>query len=55
MASRTDVYTKLLPGYLRDKAGLSAVKCAEYCSARLASASDASEGVELLTKLLIAG
>lgn len=47
-----DVYGKLLPGYLRDKAGLSAVKCAEYCAARLAGASD---GVELLKKLLIAG
>jgi len=52
--SRADVYTKLLPGYLRDKAGLSLVKCAEYCSARL-GASDTSDGVELLTKLLIAG
>jgi HK97 family phage portal protein len=51
--SRADVYAKLLPGYLRDKAGLSAVKCAEYCSARLSSAD--SDGVEMLTKLLIAG
>jgi phage portal protein BeeE len=51
--SRADVYAKLLPGYLRDKAGLSAVRCAEYCSARLSSAD--SDGLELLTKLLIAG
>ena len=51
--SRADVYAKLLPGYLRDKAGLSAVKCAEYCAQRLAGASE--DGVELLTKLLIAG
>ena len=48
----SDVYTKLLPGYLRDKAGLSTTKCAEYCAARLAGASDA---VELLTRFLIAG
>ena len=48
----SDVYTKLLPGYLRDKAGLSPAKCAEYCAARLAGASDA---VELLTRFLIAG
>jgi len=47
-----DVYTKLLPGYLRDKAGLSTAKCAEYCSARLAGAAD---GMEMLTQLLIAG
>jgi HK97 family phage portal protein len=47
-----DVYTKLLPGYLRDKTGLSSVQCAEYCCARLAGASD---GVELLTRFLIAG
>lgn len=47
-----DVYAKLLPAYLRDKAGLSSAKCAEYCSARLAGASN---GVELLTQLLIAG
>jgi HK97 family phage portal protein len=53
--SRADVYAKLLPGYLRDKAGLSLAKCTEYCSARLAGASDTSDGVELLTKLLIAG
>lgn len=49
----SDVYGKLLPGYLRDKAGLSAVKCAEYCAARLAGASD--DAVELLTRFLIAG
>lgn len=47
-----DVYTKLLPGYLRDKAGLSTAKCAEYCTARLAGAAD---GVQLLTQFLIAG
>jgi hypothetical protein len=47
-----DVYTKLLPGYLRDKAGLSVAKCAEYCAARLNGAPD---GVELLTQFLIAG
>jgi HK97 family phage portal protein len=46
-----DVYTKLLPGYLRDKAALSAAQCAEYCNARLAGALD---GVELLTTILIA-
>ena len=53
--SRADVYTKLLPGYLANKTGLSAVQCAEYCQARL-QAEDASEqeGVELLTKVLIA-
>jgi hypothetical protein len=48
----SDVYTKLLPGYLRDKVGLSTAKCAEYCAARLAGA---SEPVELLTQFLIAG
>jgi hypothetical protein len=47
-----DVYGKLLPAYLRDKAGLSTAKCAEYCNARLAGAAD---GVELLTQILIAG
>ena len=47
-----DVYAKLLPAYLRDKAGLTIAQCVEYCSARLAGASD---GVELLTQLLIAG
>jgi len=50
--SPQDVYAKLLPGYLRDKTGLPAAKCAEYCSARLAGDSD---GVELLTQFLIAG
>jgi HK97 family phage portal protein len=49
----SDVYGKLLPGYLRDKAGMSAVKCAEYCAARLAGAPD--DPVELLTRFLIAG
>jgi hypothetical protein len=47
-----DVYAKLLPGYLRDKTGLTVAKCAEYCSARSAGASD---GAELLTQFLIAG
>lgn len=51
--SAQDVYTKLLPGYLRDKAGLSITKCAEYCSARLADG--AADGVALLTQFLIAG
>lgn len=53
--SRADVYTKLLPGYLANKTGLSAVQCAEYCTTRL-HAEDASEqeGVELLTRVLIA-
>jgi HK97 family phage portal protein len=49
----SDVYTKFLPGYLRDKAGMSTVKCAEYCAARLAGVSD--DPVELLTRFLIAG
>jgi hypothetical protein len=51
--SRADVYTKLLPGYLAAKTGLSAVQCAEYCQARL-SQTDAGEleGVELLAHLL---
>ncbi len=49
----SDVYGKLLPGYLRDKAGMSAVKCAEYCAARLAGRSD--DPVEMLTRFLIAG
>jgi HK97 family phage portal protein len=49
----SDVYGKLLPGYLRDKAGLSAAKCAEYCAARLAGSPD--DAVELLTRFLIAG
>ena len=48
-----DVYGKLLPGYLRDKAGMSTVKCAEYCAARLTGVSD--DPVELLTRFLIAG
>ncbi len=48
----SDVYTKQLPGYLRDKAGLSTAKCAEYCAARLAGN---SEPVELLAQFLIAG
>jgi HK97 family phage portal protein len=51
--SRADVYTKLLPGYIRDKTGLSPVQCAEYCQARMSCPDD--DGVELLTRLLIAG
>lgn len=47
-----DVYGRLLPAYLASKTGLTITQCAEYCSARTAGASD---GVELLTKLLIAG
>lgn len=46
-----DIYTRLLPAYLRDKAGLSSAKCAEYCSSRLAGEPD---GVALLTRLLMA-
>jgi hypothetical protein len=49
----SDVYGKLLPGYLRSKAGMSTAKCAEYCAARLAGVSD--DPVELLTRFLIAG
>lgn len=51
--TRADVYTKLLPGYLTSKTGLSAVQCAEYCQARL-SQPDAgeAEGIELLAGLL---
>ena len=51
---RADVYGKLLPGYLAAKTGLSAVQCAEYCQSQMAQPSDEPEGVELLTKLLIA-
>lgn len=51
--SRADVYTKLLPGYLAAKTGLSAVQCAEYCQARLSQPSaDEAEGIELLAGLL---
>jgi HK97 family phage portal protein len=49
--SRADVYTKLLPGYLVAKTGLSTVLCAEYCAARLADP-DESDGAELLAGLL---
>ncbi len=53
--SRADVYTKLLPGYLAAKTGLSAVQCAEYCQDRLSRPpASEPEGVELLTKALIA-
>lgn len=48
--SRADVYTKLLPGYLAAKTGLSAVSCAEYCAARLEA--DNEDGTELLAALL---
>jgi HK97 family phage portal protein len=51
--SRADVYTKLLPGYLGAKTGLSAVHCAEYCQARLAQPEAGElEGVDLLAALL---
>jgi HK97 family phage portal protein len=50
--STQDVYGKMLPAYLRDKAGLPAAKCAEYCAARMTGSAD---GVELLTQFLIAG
>lgn len=51
--SRADVYTKLLPGYLSTKTGLSTAHCVEYCQARLAQ-TDAgeAEGIELLATLL---
>ena len=49
--SRADVYTKLLPGYLANKTGLSAAKCAEYCQARLEQPD--GDGVELLAQILI--
>jgi hypothetical protein len=51
--SRADVYTKLLPGYLAAKTGLSAVECAEYCQARMSQPEAGElEGVELLASLL---
>jgi HK97 family phage portal protein len=51
--SRADVYTKLLPGYLAAKTGLSAVQCAEYCQARMSQPEAGElEGVELLASLL---
>ena len=50
--SRADVYTKLLPGYLTAKTGLSPAQCAEYCQARLQTEAEESEGVELLASLL---
>ncbi len=51
--SRADVYTKLLPGYLATKTGLSAVQCAEYCQARMSQLQAGElEGVELLAGLL---
>jgi hypothetical protein len=51
--SPVDVYGKLLPGYIRDKTGMTPAQCAEYCQARLSQPDD--DGVDLLTKLLIAG
>ena len=48
-----DVFGTLLPGYLRDKTGMSAEKCAEYRASRLTGETD--DPVELLTRLLIAG
>jgi HK97 family phage portal protein len=50
--SRADVYTKLLPGYLAAKTGLSAMQCAEYCAARLQTEANELEGTELLASLL---
>jgi HK97 family phage portal protein len=51
--SRTDVYTKLLPGYLAAKTGLSVSQCAEYCQARMSQPEAGElEGVELLASLL---
>ena len=47
------MYTKLLPGYLAAKTGLSAVHCAEYCQARMSQPEAGEpEGVELLASLL---
>jgi len=48
--TRADVYTKLLPGYLAAKTGLSAGMCAEYCQARLQDPDE--DGVELLAAML---
>ncbi len=50
--SLADVYTRLLPGYLTAKTGLSAAQCAEYCSARLHADAGEPEGIELLAGLL---
>ncbi len=50
--SRVDVYTKLLPGYLSAKTGMSPTQCAEYCAARLHAESSELEGVEILAGLL---
>ena len=52
--SRSDVYGKLLPGYLAAKTGLSTLHCAEYCRTRLAQPDGTeAEGVEMLTQILI--
>lgn len=48
--TRADVYTKLLPGYLAAKTGLSAGMCAEYCQARLQDPDE--DGAELLAAML---
>ena len=48
--SAADVYTKLLPGYLVAKTGLPAMRCAEYCQARLASPD--ADGAALLAEML---
>lgn len=50
--SRADVYTKLLPGYLAAKTGLSAALCAEYCHTRLQTEAGELDGIELLASLL---
>jgi len=49
----SEIYGRLLPSFLAAKTGLSAVQCAEYCQARLSQPD--VDGVELLTKVLIAG
>ncbi|MGA8271734.1 MAG: phage portal protein [Candidatus Sulfotelmatobacter sp.] len=51
--SPADVYGKLLPGYIRDKTGMTPAQCADYCQARLSQPDE--DGTDLLTKLLIAG
>ena len=51
--SRADVFTKLLPGYLASKTGMSAAQCAEYCQARLQQDATEVEAVELLAQILI--
>jgi HK97 family phage portal protein len=45
-----EVYGKLLPGYLANKTGLPAERCAEYCQARLSQPE--ADAVELLAGFL---